>query len=191
MIDTISSGLAYKYHCPLDGEGPKLRISFDTENVLINVDDADGDFEGGEVVFVCDQARTAREIAGALVAWATRQETQQDLPQTEVGRIAVLAAGRGVDANMGAPSNCKNPKIWEASGAHRRKHRSTGECSIDKVWREEWYRRNVGRMTLETLKRNRQDEKGILDNTTDKDERADIIRALNVIDDELHKRDQG
>lgn len=159
MIDAITEGKIFAKRWNLS-EGGHFNFASDGEGIALRTSG----------VTEIQDPRTAREIAGALVAWANKKEGHNE-GAAFLGKLAVSILN---DGGVDFPS----VNDW----AHIKAGRDT---------RTNWYARNVKRMTLETLKRNKQDLEGTKAQTPPGPELDDIRRAINVIDDELYKRDQG
>lgn len=107
--------------------------------------------------------RTAREIAGALVAWANRQDSNKQDAETMSAIV------------WGSPARVASKEIGMADG----------ETSMRES-REEWYRRNVHHMTRGTLERNFNDLKEVLDlSPIGSEEALDCQKAMNILHDSL------
>jgi hypothetical protein len=153
MIDAIYEGKYYAH-----GFSTKKDV------ITIEVGAAEGTEEfwfssftpGANFLAKIDDPRTAREIAGALVAWANRKDGLNNGAHflSRLG-VSIIDDGRpefpSVDDYM---------------------HINRGNDT-----RKNWYARNVGRMTQETKDRNLKDLLGILDST------PDIPKKLHVLTD--------
>jgi hypothetical protein len=135
--------------------------------------------------------RTAREIAGALVAWANRKEgVINNFESITVAQIA----------ESPAPEDCNFPEVWRTSAPHRRFHythkkclaRDEGNVQNDllsekkekdvAIWRENWYHRNIRNMTRETMERNMSDLQKIRRSAPfPSDEFDDIQKAIDIL----------
>lgn len=100
MIDAITEGRNYTLEVKNERH--------DDDNMSIALSEDEVTFHDNFDTYVSiDNPRTAREIAGALVAWANRKEGTENPPE-----------------------NCNKPNIWKTSGTHRRLHHQNGECSF-------------------------------------------------------------
>jgi hypothetical protein len=165
MIDTITEGRNYDLEIKGANDTGECRLQFASGSFSLAL------LEGWATEI--DDPRTAREIAAALIAWANHKD---GIVFDQLTAAANLAAMR---KSPTAPT----VEDW-------------AEIKSGRSSREEWYRRNVERMSLETLKRNKEDLKGIRANLpthspTRETDWADINKAINIINDELLKRDQG
>lgn len=152
MIDAITEGR----HTKIGWEGAALTddlsLDFRKDSVRFTI--------RGEVFDVA-HSRTAREIAGALVAWANRKEGSD----IDLASVVKLFG----DGTVEFPS----VNDW----AHIKSGRDT---------RENWYRRNVGRMTRETLERNMKDLREIKQTMSPSSEEwYDAQKAIDVLHDSL------
>lgn len=158
MIDAISEGKRYTLSIASDDDesnGKKsLAMRMGEGSILF--------YLRGPVSFAgeIDNPRTAREIAGALVAWANRKEGKiQETKQVEASLILRSEATR--------PSTADAIKLMSG--------RST---------KTEWYAANVGRMTPETKSRNLRDLREILaEGNVTHTEQADITTAIQILRD--------
>jgi hypothetical protein len=109
MIDTIVEGRPYLQ----SWEG-----SAATSDIVMDVRKSSIRFSIEGQTFDVAHPRTAREIAGALVAWANRIDPQIEKP---------LFGIPGEDV----PGNCVTPRVWHNSTIHRRYHKAHGNCPAD------------------------------------------------------------
>lgn len=162
MIDAITEGQEFKHEWLESNEFDPLSIRTIPSALQFTS-------EGSSFVFECNDPRVAREIAGALVAWANRKEGKTDEPNPIADAIWVesLRANRNVQKSL---TEVTAPSI--SDWANIKSGRST---------REEWYRRNVRHMTPETLKRNMKDLKEIKAQTPVGPEYDDIQKAIDIL----------
>ena len=151
MIDAISEGRNYRLDVNTTQTSDEMYVGFDSGAIV---------FHGVGMSFLSTvtDPRTAREIAGALVAWANRKDAQSkpgELWLEELKSKSIEAMGydpvatqqvAAFDANSEA--RAPSPEDWKAI--------KNGYDS-----RANWYRRNVGRMSQETKDRNLKDLKAI------------------------------
>jgi hypothetical protein len=172
MIDAITEGKVYA----TSFEGRSLSGKHDGQ-MTIAVGNSGFGFKIGRELFDVTDPRTAREIAGALVAWANRKDGEfnaihQDAQHAIEGSLGLYVAngvkksgvGEADETNPTAPS----PSDWKAI--------KNGYDS-----REEWYRRNVSRMTQETKNRNLKDLDAMLGDSTNPAESRDIRKAMKIL----------
>jgi hypothetical protein len=89
--------------------------------------------------FVITDERVAREIAGALVAWANRKGNLVGENERAVSKLNSLSVVKPKFKVIHNPGEHANPKVLRSN------------------WRAEWFRRNVGNMSQETKNRNLKD----------------------------------
>jgi hypothetical protein len=163
MMDAITEGRDCVLH-PKGIDGYQgITIGIFDDGILFSTED---DPSGIQI----NDPRTVREIAGALVAWATRKDQLvswdvaksltifgHDLRSEQSGGVG------GTDATFPSVSD------WAAI--------KSGTSS-----RAEWYRRNVDRMTQEIKDRNLRDLRAILsDPMTRHEEHPDIQAAIMIL----------
>jgi hypothetical protein len=105
MIDAITEGRTFAR--TWQGAVSNIHLAVGEEGFAIHANE-----------FGCNDPRTAREIAGALVAWASRMDPQNEKP---------LYGIPGDDV----PGNCVTPRVWHNSTIHRRHHKVHGNCPAD------------------------------------------------------------
>lgn len=163
MIDAITEGRDY---------------NLDVQNARHDDDDMTISFRPDEVTFhdnfdsyvTVESPRVAREIAGALVAWATRKEVGENITRQEVGRICVTAAG---DSQVEFPS----VNDW-------------ADIMSGRSSREEWYRQNVGRMTLESKRQNYDALHEARKTVSGGSQRwDDITKAMRILEESMDSKD--
>lgn len=149
MIDAITEGEDYTLSVTNEGEsGDRLNLEF-TADRLTFTDCFDSFVD-------VKNARAAREIAGALIAWASRKDG--GLPG---GAISDLR-------DMFSQGNVKRP-------SHSEEAPQPGS-------REIWYRQNVGNMTPETKQRNLKDLEGIYNDLhPNSSEAIDTQKAIEIL----------
>lgn len=147
MIDAITEGRDYDHIW--QSETDPLHLAVREEMVLFH--------DGEGFIFQIRDPRTAREIAGALVAWANRKEgtpiTSELKPTTSIPEEVVK----------------RQQAIYERGnfGSHA-----------------DWYRRSVKHMGQEAKDRNLRDLLAILNGTMiGPDESADISAAIQILRD--------
>jgi hypothetical protein len=154
MMDAITEGRNYDLEVAGDRESDNVRLQFASDSFAISHDP--NSFAVTEVT----NPRVAREIAGALVAWANRKDSS-----TKGGKDAVEITA----AVWGAPARVNSGGVG-------------GTDATNPSSRAEWFRRNVNRMTQETKDRNLKDLRAILsDPMTRHEEHSDIQAAIMIL----------
>ena len=152
MIDAITEGRYYAHSFETTPNSNTISIEVGTNNPEVDSEFWFSTFdEGVQFLAKINDPRVAREIAGALVAWANKQEGVRSAKPREISESE-----------------------WQSSGTLRRKVRNG-------CWREDWYRRNVGNMSQETKDRNLRDLKGMLNLGDESPEQLDIDAAINIL----------
>jgi len=167
MIDAITEGKKYTtdWETAQDGLEDDLRIEVSGNSFnLIGLD--------RRFVHVIRDPRAAREIAGALVAWANRKEGDP-LSRTIQRRTVQAIVGDAWNEEV----NTTNADKYGTIDGEPMVSLRHGES------REDWYRRNVGRMSQETKDRNLHDLKAMLSGTSGKAEDDDIRAAIRILRD--------
>lgn len=157
MIDAITEGKYYAHGFSTNRDTITIEVGTNAENEA-NEFWFSSFTPGANFLAKIDDPRTAREIAGALVAWANRKE----------GFLASHHNGSGLEGTeVTAPSPADYIKIQSG-----------------RTTREEWYRNNVDRMSQETKDRNLKDLKEIYaDHRITKETRDDVQNAIMILKD--------
>lgn len=154
MIDAITEGRPYDHTWESANLSDALHLATTGTMARFGI--------RGEV-FDVEDPRTAREIAGALVAWANRKQGHNVGAQF-LGRLAVSILS---DGSVGFPS----VNDWA--------HIKAGRDS-----RANWYARNVKNMSQETKDRNLKDLIGIQAEMHPNDmAQIDIAAAIQILRD--------
>lgn len=164
MIDAITEGRKYVY----ENNGGTSRMTVDEDGISFSA----------EITFLIEQPRTAREIAGALVAWANRKEGNAN--EVEAFRVAAE-----FKPTTSIPEEIvkRQQAVYEPPATNNK---------VPGCWRADWYRRNVTSMSQETKDRNLKDLRGIWEagkstamrsSTMTKEEASDIYAAIVILRD--------
>lgn len=154
MIDAITEGKTFRTNWEGANETDTLEMLSGPDGIKL------GNLQM-QFVFDMTNPRTAREIAGALVAWANRKQGH-DVGAQFLGRLAVSIIA---DGSVEFPS----VNDW----AHIKAGRDT---------RANWYARNIKNMTQETKDRNLKDLQAMLSGTSGKAEDDDIRAAIQILE---------
>jgi hypothetical protein len=156
MIDAITEGKYYAHSFETTPNSNTISISFlSVPSIEVGTNHPDlnkkaaGEFwfstfdEGANFLAKINNPRTAREIAGALVAWANRKEGDP-LSRTIQRRTVQAIVGDDWNEEVNTADEVTGLMNWQ-------------DVKSDNHPREEWYRRNVGQMSQETKDRNLKD----------------------------------
>lgn len=164
MIDAITDGRTFTLDVnTIEGE-PSIAAKFTMDEVSI--------YGQGGFATAIDDPRTAREIAGALIAWANRKD---GLVSWDTAKSVTIYGQDLRDAirdkrTTSIPEELKH--YGELGGTKR-----VGNSSY-----ADWYRRNVENMTQETKDRNLKDLLGIQEDVSIvSEEHADICAAIDIL----------
>ena len=144
MIDAITEGKPFVHRW--ESETDSLIFATSPEKAVLS--------DTGDFCFDLRDPRTAREIAGALVAWANRKDGIQQPKSFEA-----------TDPNNPHPGmyhfafGCR--ECFPALKTMTEESLASQLIDMKKNGRAQWYRRNVDRMSQETKDRNLQDLRGI------------------------------
>lgn len=145
MIDAITEGRNYTLAIPGDKESGEAEIVFTPSRFYIKLTEGWGTEH--------DNTRLAREIAGALIAWANRKEG-------------------------GSTAAAKSPVIWETKSPRIGKNSADSRGGLS---RADWYARNVHQMSQEAKDRNLRDLKTFLTTDESAGQEADIQTAIQIL----------
>lgn len=174
MIDAITEGGYYAHAFETKQDTITIEVGGAT-----SVDDnaADGEFwfssftPGANFLAKIDDPRTAREIAGALVAWANRKE----------GFTEGKARRESFDLLLSDESH----RVFTGKVTERQLtvygQLNDGKKKVGNSSRADWYRRNVENMSQETKDRNLKDLRVIGAAATTHAERVDIWEAVRIL----------
>jgi hypothetical protein len=161
MIDAITDGQETVFNWEGINLSDDLKLDIGTNGMGFLV---------GRERFDLNDSRVAREIAGALIAWADRKDGDP-LSKTAQRQTVQTIVGDAWNEEVDTVDEDQEPLI-------------DGKRNI--VWREDWYRRNVGRMSRETMERNLEDLKVISKTTSaGSSDWDDIQKAMNILHDSL------
>lgn len=157
MIDAITEGKPFTLNI-----GTGVNFEFGPNGVSLIAD------EIGVLARFTD-ARPSRELAGALIAWANRKDGFTPPPKNDMTELELKNIQRDTFAThekflsaFATKSDENQVRTW--------------------VWREEWHRRNVGRMTPETRDRNLKDLVEIQAELHPNDpQQADLAAAIEIL----------
>lgn len=154
MIDAISEGRTYGFMPSVTEASDTLNFTFNKNEINI--------FSGEDFAACVENPRTARELAGALIVWANKQEDATVHPDMAVGFMRLMGMN-------GAP----------------------GKYDRDDCWREKWYRIHAPNMTKETLKVNMRDlnklkDTFIVERGNGHWSVSDVQKAINICRDLLN-----
>lgn len=179
MIDAITEGKYYAHG---------FETKQDTITVEVGMANRQNEEEfwfssftpGANFLAKIDDPRTAREIAGALIAWANRREGESNGTSR-----AIEAMGYDPVATQQVAAFDANTKPTNSIPEGVQRHMlSELHVSPKSIWRADWYRRNVKNMSQETKDRNLKDLRGIR-STQEMTlaERFDIDEAIQILID--------
>lgn len=169
MIDAISEGEIYTLTIPGDNGSGEAEIIFTPSRFYIKLT------EGWGTEHI--NPRTAKEIVGALVAWAKRKEgltppLKNDMSELELKNVesSTFLAHEKFQKVFGNPTA---PSIQDWA-----------DIKAGRTTRAEWYERNIKRMTQETKNQNLKDLRSIALEHSDLDvDYDDIQKAIRVLRD--------
>lgn len=187
MIDAITEGKYYAHGFSTNRDTITIEVGTNAENEA-NEFWFSSFTPGANFLAKIDDPRTAREIAGALVAWANRKEGLAGADERAKAKFNALNVTGAEQCSATDPNqmcdDCR--KGFEAHKAEVTAPSTADYIKIQsgRTTREEWYRNNVDRMSQETKDRNLKDLKEIYaDHRITKETRDDVQNAIMILKD--------